>query len=472
MPRPPAKRGRVAHQKPAAQPVQPTPSTKRRIDDIDDSNDAQKTTSAKNTALDDSRARKHETPRTSRVTGARGQQFASAIRRAGDASAKIQKIGTPGFDSSMLSNFRPRPRQPSILHLMDDDDEENSSDLDSEAFLGSFDPEDESTPLNFNRRKTLPLEDLLPSPSPTKKAIEQSQESNGSPSGSAKRRKLIAVEVPATQPDEYPTLTSDQIAAADAAAEDENEEHVQETDAELDLDDDDDEIPLPEPLDRQMSPEILSQTMVPPMSSSVTGSPVKSPKKASQPTPSQACRMSTRQTRISTATLRDNLLPVRRRRRRQRQRAEMEAFDVPSEDEEEADAGRATDEDELSYLPSKGKKGTRKALRSNKQGANKKIGRSTRSGKEKTTSKSVEATKTRLSRSGKDQVTYSRRRSQDKENDVDEVDSDVPEDIADTEGTLPVRSEELLKAKLKFEEVDRWEMDFEDVAVEQGSPYR
>ena len=470
MPRPPAKRGRVARQKAAAQPVQPTPLAKRRIEDIDDLSDAQNAKSANSTALHDSRTRKHETPQTSTVTGARGQQFASAIRRAGDASSKIQKIGTPGFDSSMLSNFRPRPRQPSILHLMDDnddDEEENSSDLDSEAFLGSFDPEDESTPLNFNRRKTLPVENLPPSPSPMKKAVErsQSQEVNGSPLSNAKRRKVIAVEVPGTQPD-YPTLTSNQIAAADAAAEDENAEHVQETDAERDLDDDDDdEISLPEPLDRQTSPEILSQTMIPPMSSSVAGSPVKSPNKASHSTPSQTPRTSAKQARISTATLRENLLPVRRRRRPQRQRAGMGAFDVPSE-EDEGDAGRATDEDELSYLPSKGRKGSRKALRSNKQGANKKIERTTRSAKERTTSKPADATKkTALSR------TYSRR-SQDKENDVDEDATDAPEAVAQTDGSLPIQSEELLKAKLKFKEVDRWQMDFEDVVVEQGSPYR
>lgn len=441
---------------------------------------------ANNTTLDDFRSRKHETPRTSRLPGARGQQFASAIRRAGEASSKIQKMGTPGFDSSMLSNFRPRPRQPSILHLMDgdDEDEDGSSDLDSEAFLGSFDPEDESTPLNFNRMKAMPLDDLPPSPSPKKRAVPQSPQSTQSPQSSTKKRKLIAIEVPATQPDEYPTLTSDQIAAADVAAE--GEDHVEETDANVssDDDDDDDEIPLPEPLDRQRSPEILSQTMVPPMSSSVTSSPVKSREKAQKPTASQDRRISTKQTRISTATLRDNLLPVRRQRRPQRKRAGMETFDVPSDDEEEGNAGGATDEDEISYLPSKGtRKGPRKALRSNKQGANKKIERATRTAKEKKKGPLkpvVEApSKTRLSsKAGKDQVTYSRRRSQDKENEADDGEdenedaSDAPDNDGDAGIPRRRRGEELVKARLKFAEVDQWEMDFEDISPEQSSPYR
>ncbi|KAL1958088.1 hypothetical protein VTO42DRAFT_5128 [Malbranchea cinnamomea] len=478
MPRPPARRGRVAGQKAGARPVQPTPTTKRRVEDADGFRAAHRPLSvskpSSGSGLEDAKRRIHETPRTTRLPGARGgQPLASALRRADDASSKIQKIGTPGFDSSMLSNFRPRPRQPSILHLMDDDeDEDGSSDLDSEAFLGSFHPEDESTPLNLGRRKTLPpAEALPPSPSPRKQnAVHQS-------TPSVKKRRLFAVEVPVLDSDGYSTLHSDQITAGDAAVDNEEQQQQQPDDDAADHSSDDDSIPLPEPLDQQLSPEILSQTMAPPISSSPIFSPPQASTQPSKPTPSQTRRLSSHQLRISTATLRENLLPLRRRRRQLRPRSGMEQFDVPTDsDDEEENAGRAADEDELSYLPNKdGRRRTKKnPLKSNRQGVNKKIerpSRTSRGGKDK--GSTAETTwRTWQSRPAKAQLTYSRRRSPDKENDDAMEASDVPQDDAPEDASHVICSKELLKAKKFFAEVDQWQMDFEDVSGEQSSPYR
>ncbi|PYH87742.1 hypothetical protein BO71DRAFT_489332 [Aspergillus ellipticus CBS 707.79] len=97
------------------------------------------------------------------VTRARGYSSTlSVVGRKGDAGSKVP--GTPAFESSILSNFRRRPRQPSILQMMQTDD--GSSDLDDDVFLGGLSPEDESTPLDLSKgRSLLTGHRALPSPS-------------------------------------------------------------------------------------------------------------------------------------------------------------------------------------------------------------------------------------------------------------------------------------------------------------------
>lgn len=544
MPRPPAKRGRVAPQK-AGHAQERTkdsgngaPSVEihkgeafasgalnwtdsKQTRDASSSSSLKKATNTTTTSFANSSkraAKNHETPRTDRASrenngssrrrpatasrpGSRGQTLGSAIRR-GDASSKMQRMATPGFDSSMLSNFRRRPRQPSILHLMNDDGDDGedgeagSSDLDSEAFLGGFDPDDESTPLNFSKRKPLPPVDALPpTPSPRKKPAaaalpppalpsrpdDSLNKPGGNAASSAEKRKLLAVEIPASS-------------RADAQNNDDDDDGDGAVAA--DYSSDNDSVPLPELPARKTPPEVLSQTMAPPVSSSVVGSPAKGhpqEKESNQPPVKSKSKSTSNKTgHISTATLREKLLPARRRRRQKRQRPGMDVFDLASDDD---DANGAADDDELSRFPTRHKRGpSRKALRSNKTRINKRIDRDAGSqhrahgtaqgkpnGNEKQPSVVITATN-QLSRPAKDHLTYSRRSMQGKENnEIYDAPGSSPSDTdRDAEDTTPtaqrqpyrrVVSAELVEQTKKFAEVDRWTMEFEDVTSEPSSPF-
>ncbi|GKZ51680.1 hypothetical protein AbraIFM66951_006739 [Aspergillus brasiliensis] len=116
-------------------------------------------TRAQEHAIESSPIGEREATGSRPATRARGYSSTLSVAgRKGDAGSKVP--GTPAFESSILSNFRRRPRQPSILQMMqaedgssdfddDDDDEDN-------IFLGSLSPEDESTPLNLSRVQDSP----------------------------------------------------------------------------------------------------------------------------------------------------------------------------------------------------------------------------------------------------------------------------------------------------------------------------
>jgi hypothetical protein len=125
----------------------------------------------------------------------------------------------------------------------------------------------------------------------------------------------------------------------------------------------------------------------------------------------------------------------------------------------------------------KSRKAGRTALKSKKQDANKKITRKSdrkaaATGKGPRTEKP--AAPTRLSRAAKDRISYSRRDSRGKENEVYKPvesassDSEVPEP-KDHRWRM---NEELLRQARKFAEVDEWTMEFEEVTGESSSPFR
>ncbi|PYI25443.1 hypothetical protein BP00DRAFT_490903 [Aspergillus indologenus CBS 114.80] len=174
------------------------------------------------------------------MTRARGYSSTlSIVGRKGDGNSRIP--GTPAYESSILSNFRRRPRQPSILHMMQANDD--SSDLDDEDFLGGLSPEDESTPLDISRGKSL-IAGHAASSSPGLSSPSSSKQRKRTPSSGKTRS--------ASRPQEVrhapPTMIKGQQ--------------------------DDTPIRLSPP---RMSPKATSATMAPPMSSSPFMSPTITP---------------------------------------------------------------------------------------------------------------------------------------------------------------------------------------------------
>ncbi|KZF21562.1 hypothetical protein L228DRAFT_248286 [Xylona heveae TC161] len=94
--------------------------------------------------------------------------------------------GTPSMESSILAiaNFKRRPRQPSILRMVQQDRDNQSGDDDEDDFK----PDDESTPLNLNRTRTqIPPETPASSSSPP--ASQELPLSSGS-----RKRKLVSTQ--------------------------------------------------------------------------------------------------------------------------------------------------------------------------------------------------------------------------------------------------------------------------------------
>ncbi|KMU85520.1 hypothetical protein CIHG_03303 [Coccidioides immitis H538.4] len=415
--------------------------------------------------------------------GARGRF--SVGPKQGDANSFMQKIGmgTPAFESSMLSAFRPRPRQKSILQLMADDE---SSDLgDEENFLGSLEPEDESTPLNLGKRKTLTREELASSdgccdiqddideeriPESPLRRLSSFRTAFSSPTN-LKKRKIMVV-VPVLAPEElsqyeYHRDTEEPVPDIENIDDVEIVEETQHSPSE----DDDDLLPPMRQAPPEQSPEAWSQTLAPPMSSSPARSPIKSParRKSSTKAPKKKIKTdSEAQPHISTATLQASLMPQRRRRRRRL--AGNSEFDVFDDDdgtlERSSSPELRPDEDELSYLPVQSRRrGTSKKLKENRAALNRLPRRGESSGSKEKRRKPVEARLSRPSR-GKERATYSRRRAGDEENSTISL-----EDTRDLKDGGNFVSEELLKQAAKFTEVDQWSIDFEDVEAE-SSPYR
>ncbi|KAJ5178928.1 hypothetical protein N7492_002138 [Penicillium capsulatum] len=356
----------------------------------------------------------------------------SLVGRQGEGSSRVP--GTPGYDSSVLSNFRRRPRQQSILQMVQAED--NSSELDDDDFLGGLSPQDESTPLNLSRGKSLLVQkDQSPSPS----------ESPPSSAGSRKRKRPEEIQVPASLPEPSQDIVQDSPNATPIARRRE-ESYIAEN--------------TPQP---QFS-DILSQTMAPPASSPFMSTQGSTTGRA--PSPQVVLRKSSGGKKkkdpahLSTATLQDKLLPRRRPRRRPDQ--PVDEYDISSD---QSDTGMhyaaSGDEDELNYQPS------RRRGRSSKP-------QPLSNAREKSKSQNQKQKKATAKTSGP--ATYaSARRSGgvDKENEqvlsspgsplTSAPDSDASD--AETGKRTPRRitSEELRAAARKFAEVDQWKLEFEEV---------
>ncbi|PLN77464.1 hypothetical protein BDW42DRAFT_176801 [Aspergillus taichungensis] len=384
-------------------------------------------------------------------TRARGYSSTLSIAgRKGDMSSKIP--GTPAFESSVLSNFRRRPRQPSILQMMQAED--GSSDFDDD-FLGGLSPEDESTPLNLSRGKSLVLRSAA-SPSPSRPSLPSSERS--------RKRKL------STENRDMAKSPSTEIeAGVDLPDPSEQESDLSEPAS---------------PPQRSESPEQFNQTMRSPMSSSALSSPSHSD---STPT---AHRMTGRaETRhkqavdqkasLSTAILQNKFLP-----RRQQRHHDGTDFGVASDQ----------DDDDLSFAPSQpsyksrpNRENKSNILSSTRTRAVQQKTQNAIGGKEKANTRSSRSKQRKEQMTANSSTYRSNSRgatAMNKENQPVEMSSPLssppPSDALESESGSDADtgpnyiSEELKLQAKKFAEVDRWEMEFEEVVVSgsQGSPSR
>lgn len=445
--------------------------------------------------------------------------------------------GTPGAEGSILAlaNFKRRPRQPSILEVaiqqgvgnVDDDCYEDDDNVDR---IGAFQPEDESTPLIASKTRPQTEAVLSPSlPSPTPESL---------PRSSSKKRKLTPVEV------QVPRSSSPEARSPPSAQRQNNEDHT----SRLPHDDDDQANPPEQPeahFDHEPTPQIWSDTLAPPLSSSPCEPTPHTPprlKHSAGPTTAQAkskqparnnhprkshefptkrsnappkTRTRTRQP-LSTATL-QSLLP------RRRIRARPSTFDIPSSDGVDIDEADTTslidddhndddDDDELARPPAKkagvSKRAANTASATAAAGVNKKPppGKRQRAtaaaaaGSKGAKNSAANAKKAAGGGGGagvgvdapstKPRRTYTRRlppsektNDQDpgkgKENTDPYLPDDAPADEVDTSssqlesggggGRLKIGGPELKRVARWFREVDRWQLDFEEVTASSDS---
>ncbi|KAI4662501.1 uncharacterized protein J4E92_005751 [Alternaria infectoria] len=361
------------------------------------------------------------------------------------------KVGaTPAHERSILAltNFKRRARQPSLLRMVqqttdvednDQDDLDNTDNFDFDDFL----PHAESTPLNV--RKQVPEEETR---------NDSGTQISSSGSRGTKRKLSPVVQVPRSSPPVSPQ------SGGDVESERSHSPSLPEV------------LPTREEViaQTQEDDEPLSETLAPPMSSSPEREVSKPPptpaqtrprrrgRQAKTPvvdedsdgeeteTPARAKQRAKKkaQQSISTAQLKE-LLPRRRNRLRDRDEFEIES----SDDIEQVDS----DQDEL-QMP------TRRVRQ--RQGAGKPAS-------PKATKKTGRAKKTAPAKpAGKSSRTYGRRISSDKENET--ADQNEAET---TEVSAIEQSEKLAAIRKKFEEVDAFELEFEDVdATTSSSPFR
>lgn len=360
------------------------------------------------------------------------------------------KVGaTPAHETSILAltNFKRRPRQHSLLRMVqqttdvEDNDESGLSNTDNFDF-DDFLPQDESTPLNKQRNT-----------SEREGANDSGAHLSSSGSRGRKRKLTPVVQVPRSSPPFDPPSGADV------------EESLRSPSPSLS-----DVLPSREVIAQtQDDSEILSQTLAPPKSSSPVREatpPRTSPQQTRGRRRGRAGKQKTynedsaeetetpakqkrnakakAQPGISTAQLK-GLLP----RRRNRIRAQDEYDLTSSEDVTQFDS----DQDELSMparragqRPGAGKLASPKATK--KTARNKKAGTSTKA-------------------ANKASRTYSRRISSDKENNAAEEDGET------TEPSAVEVSDKLAAIRKKFEEIDDFELEFATVdTVTSSSPYR
>ncbi|OAX82644.1 hypothetical protein ACJ72_03006 [Emergomyces africanus] len=415
------------------------------------------------------------------MSSAIGKVFLSNLPNRGDTSSRVQKTGTPTFESSMLSNFRRRPRQPSILQMMQGDP---SSELDDDELLGSFDPDDESTPLKFSNRKSI-VQNRLSTPSSTPQNL---------PTTSVMKRKSpLEVQVQVSRsPDPSEVAIS-------------TDEHGDNSGSEDDL------LPPPRGAQSPEPSEVLSHTMMPPESSPVSSvekqtldatrydrseianSPPRTRKTAGKHPPI-ICK-----SQISTAALRENLLPQRQHRHREANNGNKLTSDgIESEHLPNDYCGTfEVDQDELSYPASrlsKRRKNMAGGARARKGTRNKKrvdTDSDTEGRRQKPAIKSCNiqpGTNSQLPRSkkGREIALFSCEvyaELADKENQSVHTTSappPEPEEPLSVADILPPASEhvflseELLQQARKFAEISQWPLAFEDATVTscQSSPFR
>ncbi|EED21773.1 conserved hypothetical protein [Talaromyces stipitatus ATCC 10500] len=462
MPRPPARRARTVRQAPEKAEDESQGgniATPRRPGHDENNNDAHRadrpdltpTRDSNENVIASSPAGNTTTASIRPPTRARGYSSTlSLVGRKGDFNSRIGS--TPGFESSVLSNFKKRSRQPSLLQMMQAHDDENSSDFDDEDFLGGFSPQDESTPLNIARVSNAAERQLPASPSPSRPP--QVVPSPSSRESRKRKRQSEAVNDNHAEPGSPSARSSSSLSTL---------------------------TPTPKSPVAGTRAESPSFTMATPMSSS-TASPSRLMivgKQITAATEKTAAAESL--PKLTTLSIQTRFLPQRRIRRHQRT--------DDNEDEDGIDsANEDSDEDELTREVMRRPQRSRKKGLSNatfgktnaKPSKPNRGGRKNKRGNTKATTNAVDP------QGSKSQRTYSRQKPQaaDKENDLSDnssiLSSPPPsEDLRESDSEIPSRaskrvtSRELQEAARKFAEVDKWQMDFEDVPdSEISSPMR
>lgn len=375
---------------------------------------------------------------------------------------------TPNVGSALkIGRFKRREREPSVLGTVqktrqppldyEDDDEDD------------FNPDDESTPLNRSKMKI-------------------ATSSSATSSSNSKKRKLSVVQVPQSSPTLPPQdrIDADESIPATGQLSDEEEEQQGEASEPV----------LPSIEARSDTPELPSAIMAPPQSSSsrppspdlpsrttrapsrgrrplrgrtppprTQDSPISSPPSLThspnRPSMVTAKHKPKRQapppSTLSTAQL-QAFLPRRRRR------PAADTFSIPSSEDEVDVSGLAPDDDELSHLDVRARRRASTALPRQTAASRKKV--------TKLKGPAKAAPKDNAKR------TYGRaNQASDKENEeVDPDDSLAP--LPDDGHESPENSQELEKrvgkelkqAARKFAEVDKWELEFEEVTASSSSP--
>ncbi|ORY03664.1 hypothetical protein BCR34DRAFT_605153 [Clohesyomyces aquaticus] len=384
-------------------------------------------------------------------------------------------LGTPAHETSVLAlkNFKRRPRQPSLLRMVNQTTDVEDNDLDDLDDLDDFNPDAESTALNLE-------EPLSANEHPNNSDLYASASSSGS---RGRKRKLSSpvVQVPRSSPPFDPPSGAD-VANSRSASPSLPEDIVESCET----------VPQTQ---EEADPEIMSETMAPPRSSSppadeIFDSPVKprqqgkrretkkkpqysvDPDSDDDVEPEQPVKSKARQKpkaqSISTAKL-QSLLP----RRRTRVAQGYDEFDIRSSDEADM-APVDSDQDELQLSPRRlastskrpvQAKATKKSIRTTKK--------STMTAA-KSTMTAAKSTTMAAEKGRRNTRTYGRT-SSDKENERTFGQQDTCGDVEDiTETTINVPKSQLSAIAKQFEEVDAWEMDFEsvDVGGASSSPWR
>ncbi|EFE33317.1 uncharacterized protein ARB_07677 [Trichophyton benhamiae CBS 112371] len=478
MPRPAAKRARATRNQPQTAKANATKGRPKRK--ISGGQSEERTTSTKSAPK-------------SRVTSRKDANSSDVEGRSDDL-----QDGSSGFvqrereRDSLGSQTPVRDRQQENVPLSggvmgDDSLDLGSSELGSDDLLGSFDPEDVSTPLPAKRRKSLNQADITPTV--TKKTPKLPQ---------------VFVEVPIRHDLASEKRISDDPPAlvqalgeqhADKAPEEpediddpqEQEPALDEVQSEIpvavDEDGKDDDCssvgsvdsltPMNFAIETPPQRRRQTTTLAPPESSlgSITP-PASTPESSANQKPSPP---PSKPTHLSTTSLQDALLP----RRRQRGKG------LPNKRSKRSRAGgkdyvlsASGSEDELNYTGGQQEDTSpgwqRNTKRSQQNQARFKLREKSQNTSQPKRGRGKAATVSSQPRkSSTPKKTYSRLSTTggdadwDKENQLDEETGTSPE----REIVAPVMSEELLLQKKKFAEIDEWSIDFEEVLDDDGEAY-
>lgn len=366
------------------------------------------------------------------------------------------------------SNFKRRPRQPSLLQLVQA--QANPQDESDDDDLDDFHPDDESTPFLHAKSQLFP-----------QTSLSSSESSANQPSSRKRKLSTPVVQVERSQsPETRIPSPGNLLETQKSDFREEDEEDAHNLSFLTDLHDDHSQPSLPMPKSPQKSQSILwSDTYAPPQSSSpISHEPPKPLIRRSRPqrnSPPASSPVSRPLKPLSTATL-QNLLPRRRVRPATR---DHDPFDIPSSSDVEIDTSRLSAEaDELS-IPAKPKVRTKKQMKDppGRTPAIKKIKSHGTAGK-KEDGKSAGAPKSAKKTSRpKKPKTYTRAEpvisTEHDENDNasgDDENDEQDHHNSSYQLTDPSpASSELQRLARKFREVDRWELEVEDVTPSSES---